>query len=170
LPEFPQFIVFPIGPNRDVLTQHPHPPTEITQSQPEDFKFSGIIPDRIEFKLIWFPGIPRRVLPHRTNQQPPPSHLGIIPSRDNIRTRPQNQMEMIRKDGKSQQVDAKGCGQSLSLIFNHDFAVIVILAGHRIITQQVAATNHAIHHMHHRNFIRRKHFRSCHPRHHFAPN
>jgi hypothetical protein len=79
-------------------------------------------------------------------------------------------MEMIRHDGESQQVDPERPDQSLSLQFNHDFAVIIILAGHRIITQQVAATNHAIHHMHNRNFIRRKHFRSSHPRHHSAPN
>jgi hypothetical protein len=55
-------MIFPIGPHRNVLTQHPHPPTEITQSQPEDFKFSGIIPDRIEFKLIRFLGIACRIL------------------------------------------------------------------------------------------------------------
>jgi hypothetical protein len=66
---------------------------------------------------------------------------------------------MIRQDGKSQQVDPESTGQSLSLIFNHDFAMIVILATDGIVTQQVAATNHAIHHMHNRNFIRRKHFR-----------
>ena len=40
-----------------------------------------------------FSRLPRRILPHRTNQQPPPSHLGIIPSRHNIRTRPQNQIQ-----------------------------------------------------------------------------
>jgi hypothetical protein len=79
-------------------------------------------------------------------------------------------MEMTGHDGKSQQVDAKGPGQSLSLIFNHDFAMIVILATDGIVTQQVAATNHAIHHMHNRNLIRRKHFRSCHSRHHSTPN
>jgi hypothetical protein len=79
-------------------------------------------------------------------------------------------MEMIRQDGKFQQVDAKGPGQSLSLNYDHHFAMIVILAGHRIVTQQVAATNHAIHHMHNRNFIKRKHLRTSHPRHHSAPN
>jgi hypothetical protein len=163
-------MIFPIGPNRDVLTQHPHPPTEITQPQPDCFEFSRVIPDRIELKFIGILGIACRILPHRTNQQPPASDLGIIPSRHNIRTRPQNQMEMIRHDGKSQQVDPERPGQSLSLIFNHDFAMIVILATDGIVTQQVSATNHAIHHMHNRNFIRRKHFRSCHPRHHSAPN
>jgi len=79
-------------------------------------------------------------------------------------------MEMIRHDGKSQQVDPERPGQSLSLIFNHDFAMIVILATHGIVTQQITATNHTIHHMDNRNFIRRKHFRSSHPRHHSAPN
>jgi hypothetical protein len=53
---------------------------------------------------------------------------------------------------------------------NHDFAVIIILAGHRIVTQQITATNHTIHHMHNRNFIRRKYFRPSHPRQHSAPN
>jgi hypothetical protein len=95
---------------------------------------------------------------------------GIIPGCYNIATRSQNQIEMIRHDGKSQQVNPKCPDQSLSLQFNHHYAVIIILAGHRIITQQLAATNHAIHHMHKRNFIRRKHFRSSHPRHHSAPN
>ena len=33
LPEFAGFMIFPIGPHRDLLTQHPHPLTEITQSQ-----------------------------------------------------------------------------------------------------------------------------------------
>jgi len=79
-------------------------------------------------------------------------------------------MKMIRYDGKSQQVDPERLGQSLSRIFNHDLAMIVILAADGIVTQRVAAKNHAIHHMHNRNFIRRKHFRSCHPRHHSAPN
>ena len=115
-------MIFPISPHRDVLTQHPHPPTEVTQSQSEDFKFSGVIPDQIEFKLIRFLRIPRRggkgiqeereqaprtepsprsfwilrgILPHRTNQQPPASDLGIIPSRHNIRTGPQNQIQLI---------------------------------------------------------------------------
>jgi hypothetical protein len=81
-----------------------------------------------------------------------------------------NAMKMAGHDGKSQQVDPATPGQSLSLQFNHDFAVIIIPAGPRIVTQQVTATNHAIHDMHNRNFIRRKHFRSCHPRHHSAPN
>ena len=44
-----------------------------------------------------------------------------------------------------------------------DFAMIVILATHRVVTQQIIATNHAIHDMDNRNFIRRKHFRSSHP-------
>jgi hypothetical protein len=43
-------------------------------------------------------------------------------------------MKMNRHDGQSEQVDAERAGQSLSLIFNHDFAVIIVLAGHRIIT------------------------------------
>jgi hypothetical protein len=79
-------------------------------------------------------------------------------------------MKMIRQDGKSQQVDPERPGQSLSRIFNHDFAMIVILATNGIVTQQITATNHAIHHMDNRNFIWRKHFRSRHPRHHSAPN
>jgi hypothetical protein len=80
-------------------------------------------------------------------------------------------MKMIRQDGKSQQVDPECPGQSLSLIFNQDFAMIVILATHGIVTQQITtATNHTIHHMDNRNFFRRKHFRSCHPRHHSALN
>ena len=33
---------------------------EIRLTQSEDFKFSGIIPDGIEFKLIRFLGLPRR--------------------------------------------------------------------------------------------------------------
>jgi hypothetical protein len=79
-------------------------------------------------------------------------------------------MKIIRQDGKSQLVDPERPGQSLSLIFNHDFAMILILAGHRIVTQQVTATNHPIHHMDHCNFIRCKRFRSSNPRHHSAPN
>jgi hypothetical protein len=79
-------------------------------------------------------------------------------------------MEMIRHDGKSQQVDPERPGHSLSLIFDHHLAMIVILATHRVVTQQITATNHTIHHMDNRNFIRRKHFRSSHPRHHSAPN
>ena len=79
-----------------------------------------------------------------------------------------NPMKMIRHDGKPQQADAERAGQALSLIFNHHFAVILVLAAHRIVAKEIPATNHAMHHMHSRN--RRKHFRSCHPRHHSAPN
>jgi hypothetical protein len=43
--------------------------------------------------------------------------------------------------------------------------MIVILATHRVVIQQMTATNHTIHHMGNRNFIRRKHFRSSDPRH-----
>jgi hypothetical protein len=79
-------------------------------------------------------------------------------------------MEMIRHDGKSQQVDPERPGQSLLLIFDHQLTMIIILATDGIVTQQITATNHAIHHMYNRNLIRRKHFRTSHPRYHSAPN
>jgi len=74
---------------------------------------------------------------------------------------------MVGHDGESQQVDAEDYGQSLSRIFNQDFAMIVIRSSHGVVIQQVAATNRAIHDMYNHNFIRRKYFRSSH---HSAPN
>jgi|GEM_PF-6365871 len=67
-----------------------------------------------------------------------------------------NPMKMAGDDGKPEQVDPATPGQSLSLQFNHDFAVIIILAGPRIVTQQVTATNHAIDHTDNCNFIKVK--------------
>ena len=97
----------------------------------------------------------------KTIAEPPRYHPNSTQHPDE--TFESNPMKMIRHDGKSQQVDPERAGQSLSLIFNHHIAVIIILAAHRVVTQQITATNHAIHHMHNR--IRRRHFRSSHPRH-----
>jgi hypothetical protein len=52
----------------------------------------------------------------------------------------------------------------------HRFAVIIILASYRIVTEKIAATNHAIHHMHNCNFSGIIYLRSSHPRHHSNPN
>ena len=40
-------------------------------------------------------------------QHPPPSHFRIIPSRDYIRPRPKNQMEVIRQNGIAKKIDPK---------------------------------------------------------------
>ena len=48
--------------------------------------------------------------------------------------------------------------------------MIIDLASDGIVTQQLAATNHAIHYTHNCNQIRRKHFGSRPSRHHFVPN
>ena len=48
-------------------------------------------------------------------------------------------------------------------------AVIIVLASDGIVTQQLGATNHAIHYTHNWNQIRRNHFGSSPSRHHFAP-
>ena len=49
-------------------------------------------------------------------------------------------------------------------------AVIIVLASDGIVTQQLGATNHAIHYTHNWNQIRRNHFGSSPSRHHFVPN
>ena len=103
-----------------------------------------------------------------TTAEPPRYHPNSTQHPDE--TSESNPMKMIRHDGKSQQVNPERPGQSLSRIFNHHLAMIIILATHRVVTQQITATNHAIHHMDNRNLIRRKHFCSSHPRHHSAPN
>jgi hypothetical protein len=59
-------MIFPIGPHRDVLTQHPHPPTKITQSQPEDFKFSRVIPNRIQTHSVLLDPPPNSFAPDKS--------------------------------------------------------------------------------------------------------
>ena len=54
---------------------------------------SRYIPDGMEFPFIRFFRIPSRIFPHRTNPQPPPSHLGIIPNCHKIGTRLLNQIQ-----------------------------------------------------------------------------
>jgi hypothetical protein len=54
------------------------------------------------------------VLSPRAQQQPAPSDLRVIPSRHDIGTRAENQVEVIRKDRKPQQIDAHRAGQFFS--------------------------------------------------------
>ena len=84
--------------------------------------------------------------------------------------RSRNQAETTGPDDQTQQEKTPRSHPPLQFLSDHHVATITILAGHRILTLWTAATNHAIHHMHNRNLIKRKHFRSCHPRHHSAPN
>ena len=58
----------------------------IQVTQAESFSFSRVIPGRIEFEFIRFVRILCQIVSHRTNQQSPPNHPGLIPGCHNIVT------------------------------------------------------------------------------------
>ena len=78
---------------------------------------------------------------------------------------PEDQMKVIGKDRKRQQIDTKTSGQPLQLLFDPFLTMIKVFAGDRIRPEQEAATDNPIHDMDNRNFIRSKHFHSGKPGH-----
>ena len=66
-----------------------------------------VIPNFVEFEFRRFLRLPMFIPPHRAHHQPPASHLGGIPFGHHIRSRPQNQMNVIRQHRKSQHINRK---------------------------------------------------------------
>ena len=64
---------------------------------------------------------------------------------------------MVAENCLTQQVYAEMLRLMNQLLIEPQLAMIIILAGELIIAQQKAAANRAVHDMHNRNFIRRKH-------------
>jgi len=50
-------------------------------------------------------------------------------------------------------------------VLDPDLAMVIVLPGDGIVPQQKAPQHHAVHDMHDRNFVRRKHFHPCQSRH-----
>ena len=69
--------------------------------------------NRIQFVFVRFQRRTVLVTPSGTQHQPAPSDLRIIPGRNRIRARPQDQVEMIGKNRESQQINT----EVLSLTF-----------------------------------------------------
>ena len=56
--------------------------------------------------------------------------------------RPQDQMKMVRKNTETQQIDSEVCRQTLKLLFDPDFSMVVVLAGNRVISKKEAAAHY----------------------------
>jgi hypothetical protein len=68
-------------------------------------------------------------------------------------------MEMVAHDRLAQQINTEIPSLMDKLVIDSLFAVVVVAAGDRIVTQQKAPPHRAIHHMHNRHFVRGKHLR-----------
>ena len=67
----------------------------------------------IQFGLVRFLSKPFVIFPDRAKQQPSPGDFGIIPRGNDIRSRSKNQMEMVRKNCETKQIDPKTRSKSL---------------------------------------------------------
>jgi hypothetical protein len=70
---------------------------------------------------------------------------------------------MVAHDCLTQQINPEVARLMNQLVIEPQLAMIEILPADRIIPQQKTAANRAIHHMHNRNFIRRKHLHARQP-------
>ena len=61
---------------------------------------------------------------------------------------------MIGKKRKLEKINSELSRKQTQLILNPDLSMVVVFTGNRIITQQKATTNHAIHDMPNRHFLR----------------
>ena len=64
--------------------------------------------------------------PHRAQHQPPPSYLSVIPLFHHIRPRSQNEVNVIRHDRLTQQVDPEVFRLKHQLIVDPLLAMIII--------------------------------------------
>jgi len=67
-------------------------------------------------------------------------------------------MKMIRENREPQQIDPKGGGELLQVVFDPDFAVIKVFARKGIVSHQETAADGAIKDMSNRHFARIKDF------------
>jgi len=91
----------------NVLTQQPHPPRNIAQPIANGGYFFFVMANVVKFEFGWLHRLPILVTPHRAQHQPPPSHFRITPFGHHIRSRSQDQVNMIRQDRLTQQIDAE---------------------------------------------------------------
>jgi hypothetical protein len=165
LPELPDFLVLTVGSLSNVLTQQSHPPRDVAQSAANSRQLVLVVDDTVDFEFRRFQRTTLFVTPLGTEHQPATSHLFVAPLLHHIRARPQDQVNVIGHDRLTQQINAKVFGLMHELLIDPELAMVIVLSGDRIVSQQKTPPHRAIHDMHDRNFVRRKHFhpsQSCH--------
>ena len=96
LKKFADFVVIFISACTNVLTEQTHPSSNIAQSGTDRSELKGIIPNGVESELIWLFWRSVGFFAFRAEHEPSTSHFGVIPRRDDIRPRTQDQMKIIR--------------------------------------------------------------------------
>ena len=74
-------------------------------------------------------------------------------------------MKVIGEDAEPDQVDSELGSQAPKVVFNPDFAVVVVLSGDRVVADQKAASDDAVHDMHDCDFVVGENFRPSEPSH-----
>src|SRR5690606_37978829 len=138
LPELALLLLLGVGPLRDPLTNQPHPPRDVAQATADLLQPLGVVEERIELrfarllhpdKLLLLPFL-APPFADRTQLQPTQRYLFVVPALHYIRTRAEDQMQVVGHDGKDQQVDAKAGRQALQLVLDPSLAMVVVLACH----------------------------------------
>ncbi len=135
----------------DSLVKQTHPPGNIAQSQTDFSQLLIAVANGIKL----FPARLARgavlLFSMGTDHQPTPCHLGIVPRRNDIGTRSQHQVIVIGKDRKRKQVDPKLGREVPESFFNPSFAMVVIDASQRIVTEEPTAADGTVENVEHLN-------------------
>jgi hypothetical protein len=78
-------------------------------------------------------------------------------------------VKVVRKYAEANQINAEAGSKAIQLLFDPNLAVIVVLAGERICSQQKTASNDARDHMDGSHDLWAKHFSTCESRHSNTP-
>ena len=101
------------------------------------------------------------VSPNVSGTKPAPAtrNFGVIPRGDDVGAGAQDQMKVIGEDAEPEQVDAELSGQAAEVVFDPDFAVVVILSGDRGVADENAVSDDSVHDMHDCDFVVGENFR-----------
>jgi len=69
------------------------------------------------------------------------SNFGVIPGGNHVGSRAEDEMKVVGKNRKAQQIDTEGRGELAKIWFDPYFPMIKILAGDKIVTHQEAASH-----------------------------
>ncbi len=144
LPKRPAGARLAVETPREMLAQRSHEPRDIGQTLPQDVDVRPAAAFPLEFLGGGFldSSVSR---PLQSNQNPPaPPHLVIEIGRRQIRTRPQDQMEMVRLFGVKTNVDREQPGQLPLDLLDHLAAILVVDPRHRILTAEPGPLHAAI--------------------------